>query len=159
MRTDSTCVRHRARWPNACLAIGFALIILPCPSRACAQTGTATGIVVGKITDKTTGEPLSGSTVEIRGTGLGNATDGRGHFIVRGVRPGSAEVTARRLGFRPLSQTIQVVAGDSVTVNFVLEESAVTLDAVVTTGTGGAVAKREVGAPIAVLDAAAIKFA
>ena len=157
MRTDSMCVRHRARWSSACLALGLAFIFVPFPTRACAQTGTATGIVVGKVTDKTSGEPLSGTTVEIRGTGLGNATDGRGHFIVRGVRPGTAEVVARRLGFRPLSQSVQVVAGDSVTANFVLEESAVTLDAVVTTGTGGAVAKREVGAPIAVLDAAAIK--
>jgi TonB-dependent SusC/RagA subfamily outer membrane receptor len=146
-------VRLRARCSHACLALGVVVLIAPVPSQLWAQTG----IVVGKVTDKTTGEPLGGATVEIRGTPLGNATDGRGHFIVRGVRPGPAEVIARRLGFRPSFQTVQVASGDSVTVTFALEESAVTLDAVVTTGTGGAVAKREVGAPIAVLDATAIK--
>jgi TonB-dependent SusC/RagA subfamily outer membrane receptor len=119
--------------------------------------GAQTGVVVGNVTDRATGLPIAGVAVEIRGTQLGNATDGRGHFVVRGVRPGPVDVTARRLGFRPASQSVQVVADDSVVVAFTLDESAVTLDAVVTTGTGGAVAKREVGAPIAILDATAIK--
>jgi TonB-dependent SusC/RagA subfamily outer membrane receptor len=153
MRTGSLCFCPVARLGRAHLAIGFALVLASAPS----VVGAQAGIVVGTVTDKASGVPLSGTAVEIRGTPLGNATDGRGHFVIRGVRPGPAQVSARRLGFRPTSQTVQIVAGDSVRVNFALEESAVTLDAVVTTGTGGAVAKREVGAPIAVLDASAIK--
>ena len=105
MRIVSMCFlparRDRARW-----AIAFALVVAAsAPTAAHAQMG----IVVGKVTDKTTGEPLAGTTVEIRGTQLGAATDGRGHYLVRGVRPGPAQVTARRLGFRPTSQTLQVV--------------------------------------------------
>lgn len=153
MTTGSTSFCLVGRRGHACLTIGLAIAIASTASVVSAQTG----VVVGTVTDKGSGQPLAGTTVEIRGTQLGNATDGRGHFVIRGVRPGAVEVTARRLGFRPTSRSAQVVAGDSVTVAFALEESAVTLDAVVTTGTGGAVAKREVGAPIVILDASAIK--
>jgi TonB-dependent starch-binding outer membrane protein SusC len=134
--------------------LALALALLPLPITLTAQQP---GVVVGVVLDKASGQPLSGSVVEIVGTQLGNSSDGRGHFVIRGVRPGTAEVRARRLGYRPATQSVQVVSGDSVRVSFSLEESAVTLNEVVTTGTGGAVSKREVGAPIAILDANSIK--
>jgi TonB-dependent SusC/RagA subfamily outer membrane receptor len=137
----------RARW-----AIVLALAATPVLLHA-----QQTGIVVGVVTDGATGQPLSGTTISIAGTQLGAQTDGRGRFIIRGVQSGAATVRAQRLGYRPDAKPIAVNASDSVNVNFVLQQSAVTLSTVVTTGTGGAVSKRELGAPIGVVDAAKIE--
>lgn len=133
-------------------AIGLALVAAPALLHA-----QQTGIVVGVVTDGATGQPLSGTTVAITGTPLGGQTDGRGHFIIRGVQSGPATVRAQRLGYRPESKPIAVPAGDSVRVTFALQQSAITLSEVVTTGTGGAVSKRELGAPIGVVDAGKIE--
>ncbi|MEP6494555.1 MAG: TonB-dependent receptor [bacterium] len=137
----------RTRWALVC-----ALTVAPALLHA-----QQTGIVVGIVSDGATGQPLSGTTVSILGTQLGGQTDGRGHFIIRGVTAGAATVRAQRLGFRPESKPMSVTAGDSVRVNFSLQQSAVQLSEVVTTGTGGAVSKRELGAPIGVVDASKIE--
>lgn len=127
--------------------MALALVVAPVALHA-----QQTGIVVGTVTDAATGQPLSGTTIAITGTPLGTQSDGRGHFIVRGVRSGAATVRAQRLGYRFELKPIAVPANDSVRVSFSLQQSAVTLSEVVTTGTGGAVSKRELGAPIGVVD-------
>jgi TonB-dependent SusC/RagA subfamily outer membrane receptor len=132
---------------------GLVLALVAAPVMLQAQQ---TGIVVGTVTDAATGQPLSSTVIAITGTQLAAQSDGRGHFIIRGVRSGSASVRAQRLGYRQLLQPVSVPVGDSVRVAFSLQQSAVTLSEVVTTGTGGAVAKRELGAPIGVVDASKI---
>ncbi len=115
-----------------------------------------TGIVVGTVTDRGTGQPLQGASVLINGTQLGATTDGRGHYLIRGAT-GEVTVRVQRIGFRPGTKVVQVPAGDSVTADFQLTVSAVELNQVVTTGTGGAVEKRELGAPLAIVDVAQIQ--
>ena len=136
-----------ARW-----GLGLALVLLAAPIAQAQQTG----FVVGTVTDGASGQPLSGTVIAIAGTQLGTQTDGRGHFIIRSVRSGPATVRAQRIGYRPVLKPISVPAGDSVQVAIVLQGSVVTLNEVVTTGTGGAVSKRELGAPIGVVDASKI---
>ena len=111
-----------------------------------------TGQVVGVVIDKTTEQPLEASQVLIPGTRLAVATDRSGHFIIRGVAAGSVTIRAQRLGFRPTSQLVRVPANDSVSVRFELSLSVVELESVVTTGTGGAVEKRQLGAPIGIVN-------
>ena len=151
MKTRFILTRRTLRFLPALLAI--VLGILAAPSAAGAQE---TGIIVGNITDKSNGQPVAGSVVAVTGTQLGASSDGRGHFVIRGVRAGTVTLRAQRIGFQVATQPVEVVARDSVRVTFALEPSAVTLSAVVTTGTGGAVSKREIGAPIAIVDASAI---
>lgn len=115
------------------------------------------GSVVGTVTDRTTKAPLEGTLVTIAGTRLGAVTDGRGHFVIRGVTPGTASVLVRRIGYRQGTASVQVAAGETATADFVLDVSAVELNQVVTTGTGGAVEKRELGAPIAIVDVSQIQ--
>jgi TonB-dependent starch-binding outer membrane protein SusC len=152
MRTGSTqSAFSRSPWAQL---LGLALLFVAAPAMVNAQQ---TGIVVGMVTDAATGQPLSGTTIAIAGTQLGSQTDGRGHFVIRGVQSGPATVRAQRLGYRLESRPIAVPAGDSVRVVFRMQQSAVTLSEVVTTGTGGAVSKRELGAPIGVVDAGKIE--
>ena len=132
---------------------GLALTLLVAPAVLRAQQ---TGFIVGTVTDGANGQPLGSTFIVITGTRLGTQTDGRGHFIIRGVRSGPATVRAQRIGYRPVLKPLSVPAGDSVQVAIVLQGSVVTLNEVVTTGTGGAVSKRELGAPIGVVDASKI---
>jgi len=143
--------------PSVIVVARCALALVVVASMPAPLLAQQTGIVVGVVTDAGTGQPLSGTSVVINGTQLGGQTDGRGHFIVRGVPSGPQTVRAQRLGYRLESKPIAVPARDSVTANFSLQQSAVTLSEVVTTGTGGAVSKRELGAPIGVVDAGKIQ--
>ncbi len=135
-----------ARW-----TLAFAFVAAPLAMQA-----QQTGVIVGTVVEQASGQPLSGTVIAVTGTTLATATDGRGRFTLRGVSTGPAIVRAQRLGFRPDTRTVQVARGDSVRVTFSLQESAVTLNEVVTTGTGGAVSKRELGAPIGIVDAGKI---
>jgi TonB-dependent SusC/RagA subfamily outer membrane receptor len=121
---------------------------------ACSATilHAQTGQVVGVVIDKTTAQPLDATQVLIPGTRLAAVTDRNGHFVIRGVAAGSATVRAQRLGLRPASQLVRVSANDSVSVRFELSLSVVELESVVTTGTGGAVEKRQLGAPIGIIN-------
>ena len=132
---------------------GLVLALVASPGVLQAQQ---TGIVVGTVTDGANKQPLSNTVVTIMGTQLGSQTDDRGHFVIRAVRSGPASVHAQRLGYRPLVIPISVPANDSVRVLISLQQSAVTLNEVVTTGTGGAVSKRELGAPISSVDVSKI---
>lgn len=141
---------RRARRAVHVWRAGFSLaagLLLAAPA-AGAQTGSITGTVV----DRNTSQPLDGGQVQIVGTKLGGVSDSRGHFIVRGVPAGAVTVRAQRIGYTPVSQTVQLAANDSAQVNFALVVSAVQLSEVVTTGTGGAVERRKLGTSIGVVD-------
>ena len=131
----------------------WALVALICSAGA---LGAQSGIVVGTVVDQGTGQPLEGAQILVPGTKAQTATDARGHFILRGIPVGSQTLRAQRLGFRPASQLARVPANDSVRVRFDLAASAVELEAVVATGTGGAVEKKELGAPIGIIDVSKI---
>jgi TonB-dependent SusC/RagA subfamily outer membrane receptor len=119
-----------------------------------ANSGTVAGVVTAGGT-----MPLANVTVRIGTTPLGAQTDERGRFIIRGVPVGAQTVRATRIGYRPETQTAQVAAGDTAQVTFSLSVSAVELNAVVTTGTGGAVEKRKLGSSIGTVDVANVQEA
>lgn len=80
------------------------------------------GSVAGKVSDKKTGRAIPFASITIPGAKRGGLTDSEGHFTVSGVPPGSHEVRAQYLGYKSESQTVVVVAGRSVTLNFALED-------------------------------------
>ena len=114
----------------AILVVSFALL----PWTIGAQAGG--GTVRGRVTEAGTGTPLEGAQVLVTGTRQGAPTKADGRFVLVGVAPGAALLRVVRLGYQPLSRTVQVVAGGDVTADFSLAEAVKTLDAIVTTATG-----------------------
>lgn len=111
------------------------------------------GSISGTVTDRASGLPIA--TARIQVVGLQNAaasTDDRGRYFLRGVPAGAQSVRVARIGYRPEAQQINIVANDTTAVNFTLSQSAVELQQVVVTGTGGATEKRSVGASIGSVD-------
>lgn len=86
--------------------------------------------VRGSVTD-TSGEPLIGVTVQVKGTSVGTVTDIDGTFILSNV-PSSATLEISYVGMA--SQSVAV--NGRTTLNIVLQEDAETLDEVVVVGYG-----------------------
>src|SRR5437867_3916481 len=69
--------------------------------------GQSGPVVTGFVTDSA-GNALSGAIVTVAARDLKARTDDRGEFRIAGVSPGRLEIRARRLGFLPRTQEIEV---------------------------------------------------
>jgi TonB-linked SusC/RagA family outer membrane protein len=146
-----------ARWRSMLIAAGSITLPLGAAAPAFAQTGT--GAIAGRVTDAATQQPLSNVQVFLEGKAIGGLTDQTGHFVIPSAPAGPARVTARLIGYAPVTKPITVTAGDTTRVDFALAQSAVTLSDVVVTGTGGAVQEKVLGNTVARVDVTSLQNA
>lgn len=95
-----------------------------------------TGTVKGVVKDKSTGETLPGANVLVKGSLKGASTDFDGQYTLDGVPAGSNTIEVSFVGYLPLSQVVNVAAGQTLTLNFDLEADAVILEETVVIGYG-----------------------
>ena len=95
------------------------LLCLLVPAMVFAQSGTVTG----KVTVVGTGEPVTLAHVEVEGWGIGTATDLNGEFKLIHVPAGTQTVKATHISYVGGEQEIDLSAGGSASVDFVLEVS------------------------------------
>jgi len=139
----------RVAWPSAALLLALAA------APAAAQTGRIQGTVVSAATQK----PLSGARVTLTGTNLGTVTNDAGHYELLNVTPGPYAVRVLIIGYSAMTQTGTLGTGQTLNLDFALNESAVTLDEIVVTGTAAEVRKKEVGNATASISARDIQIA
>ena len=113
------------------------------------------GTIAGRVTDVGSGQPIGAAQVNVVGGTQGGLTNSDGQYVIRGVRPGAVEVRSMRIGYAEQRRSATVTAGQSVTVNFLMQSVAVTLNPVVTTATGEQ-RRVEVGNAIAQVSASAV---
>jgi len=113
----------------------------------------SSGKIRGIVYDKGTEEPLAGANVIIEGIWefgkivnieekQGAASDLNGNFIILNVHPGTYDIRASMIGYKPLIlRKVRVNIDRTITVNFTLEPSVLEMEAV------QVVAKREVIKP------------
>ena len=142
--------RRRCAWVFFGVLLAFALA----PNRLAAQEArpyTLSGLVLDADTD----EPLPGANVGIEGTSIGAAADVSGAFTLEAtLEPGTYDVRATFIGYRPVSQTVTL--GEEATVAlepFLLEEDVIRTDEVVVTGTGAPTERRQLGNAISTVNA------
>jgi TonB-linked SusC/RagA family outer membrane protein len=110
------------------------------------------GTVSGYVVRASGSAAIEGAQVGVEGrAGLGVATDARGRFVLNGLTGDSVTLIVRRLGFSSSRHTVAVGARD---VQIGLDETAVRLDEIVTTGTPGEVQQRSLGNAVSTIDAA-----
>jgi outer membrane receptor protein involved in Fe transport len=114
--------------------------------------GQATGIVEGTVTLGGNNLPLSDAQISLVGTSRGARTDEAGRFRIPGVTAGSYQLRAQRIGYASQSKPVTVVAGQTVSVAFSLREAALSLEALVVTGTAAESRKKEIGNATAAID-------
>jgi TonB-linked SusC/RagA family outer membrane protein len=110
----------------------------------------ATGTIAGRVVDAENGQPIAAAQVTISGTQLGRATGDDGRFSLPGIATGTRVVIVRRIGYQQQSRTVTVNANATVTVDFSLVKSSVSLAGVVVTATGEE-RKKEVGNAVSTL--------
>ena len=125
--------RRVSRWWAGYLA-GLVLIAVgPIPVAA---QGTTAGIQ-GTITDDT--GPLPGASIVAKDTGSGFTyeafADGVGFFALKGLTPGTYEITVALPQYKPQAKTVQVLVGQNVTVNFRITADLVYSENVTVVGT------------------------
>jgi TonB-dependent SusC/RagA subfamily outer membrane receptor len=117
----------------------------------------ATGVVEGTVAVAGTNAPLPDATVSLIGTSRGARTDETGKFRIPGLAAGSYQIRAQRIGYTSVTHAVTVAAGQTATTAFVLREAALSLDALVVTGTAAESRKKEVGNATAAIDVKAIE--
>jgi TonB-dependent starch-binding outer membrane protein SusC len=117
----------------------------------------ASGTVTGTVRDRADNAPLADARVRLVGTTFETTTNVRGEFRLINVPPGRAHLSVLRLGYRAAQDTVDVVAGQTATQDFVMTASLTTLTDVVVTGTVGNQERRAQAATVATISASDIK--
>jgi outer membrane receptor protein involved in Fe transport len=110
-----------------------------------------TGVIQGRVTSQQTAEPISGVQVLIEAEDLGTMTDEAGVYRISDVPAGEHRVATRLIGYGRQVRTVTVAAGETVTVNFEIQEQAVELEALVVTGQGSEISRRRLSTNIDVI--------
>ena len=94
------------------------------------------GMIVGRVTDSTSGQGLGGASVKIEGTRLSAVTSDSGNFTLKEVPAGNQVLTVHLFGYRPVDRTVVVADSERTTVKIVMASVPTVLSGVVTTATG-----------------------
>jgi TonB-linked SusC/RagA family outer membrane protein len=114
-----------------------AIVVFLAPIAALAQSGSVTG----KVTDRTTGEELTGANVLLREINRIAVTNIDGDYTIANIPSGTYTMVVTYVGFRETRRTVQV-GTSAVTVNIVLDQDLLGLDEVVITGVSDATPQR-----------------
>ena len=109
------------------------------------------GAVVGRVTDKTSGAPISAAQIVIAGTSRGTTSGSDGRYRIPNLPAGVVQVRVLRLGFQPDARAVTMADGVTDTVDFALTASVVTLDQVVVSAAGEQQRQRETGNAISTI--------
>ena len=120
----------RGAFRSGLAAAGLALFV------ASPLLGQATtGKVQGRVTDAATGAPVAGAQVRIANSTSGNITNDQGFYFINEVPAGLADIESSFIGYRSvIVEGERILAGQTTTMNFELEQTAVELEAITVEG-------------------------
>ena len=116
----------------------------------------STGAVRGVVIAATDRRPLKGASVRLLNQHVAETTHGDGTFLIASLPAGPQRLLVNAIGYRSSLGTVQVVAGDTISIEVVLTEAVLQLEEIVTTGTIGARTQSEVLSPTSVVSGAAL---
>ena len=96
----------------------------------------STGTITGRVVDSASRQPLASVSLRIVGTQRGAMTREDGSFTLPVVPAGAQRVRASRIGFGPQVRDVNVPAGGTASVEFVMPAQAAVLGEMVVTGYG-----------------------
>ena len=110
------------------------------PAVAICVAGTAQAQTAGRVTGTVgvEGRGLANASIVVLGTNpvVGTTSDANGRFTLNVVPAGAHQIQARLIGFAPATQSVTVIAGQTLTLEFALTAQAVQLQGIVTVGYG-----------------------
>lgn len=113
---------------------------------ATAQNKKTDSNIFGDV--QSNGEHIPFAGIFLDGTSIGTTTDASGHYLLTNLPVGEHVLLAKVLGYKTARKSINIIAGQSQEINFVLEEELMHLNQVVVTGTK--TFKRQTESPVIV---------
>ncbi len=108
----------------------FYNILLICFSAQLAFAGT-TGKLVGRVTNKVTGEPLIGANVLLEGTSMGTATDIEGRYVILQIPPYEYDIRYTMIGYQDvIMRDVRIFVDLTTTIDAELNEGVIGMEAV-----------------------------
>lgn len=123
-------------------------------SKISAQTNTD-AVIIGHVVSR--GEHIPFVNIYLENTNNGTTTDVTGHYMMIDLPEGEYTLVARMVGFKIQKKTVTLKAGETVEVNFELEEDVQRVGEVVVTGTKTFKRQTESAVIVNVLDSKTIK--
>ena len=131
------------------LKILLTLLLITAGQIVIGRTTTADGKITGKITDKTTGQPVPGVTITIPDLKIVTSTDANGRYLLKGLPKGQYLIQLSAIGYA--SETKVVDLGNTYSVDFKLSASNYELSDVVVTALGNTTTRKRATIPITVV--------
>ena len=116
------------------LAAAATFVVAADATPASAQTGIVTGTVV----DATSGRSLESAQVFLPDLNMGGIANNQGRFLLLNIPAGTHELRVELIGYAEATQQVTVVTGETATVEFQLNATALRLQELVVTGVAGA---------------------
>ena len=117
-----------------------------------ASVALGQGTLAGRVTAQAT-DGLPEARVLVVGTSLVGTTGADGRYTIRNVPAGAWVVRVLRVGYQEQKKSVTMESGQTVTVDFTLEQAIVQLNALVATATGEQ-RRVELGNSVSSIDAA-----
>jgi hypothetical protein len=132
---------HRAR-----SSVLMLLLVAPGAAPLIAQApGAPEAMVVGRVADAETGEPVVGALVVVEGHELGALTDSQGSYRLARVPAGPQVLRAERIGYAPVRAPVTVPTRGTLRQDFSLSRSALRIEGIVVTADPMGRARGELG--------------
>ena len=112
---------------------------------AAQQPAAQVGTITGRVTATATGTPIAGAQVAIVGTQTGGVASAEGRYTIRNVPAGTHTLRAQFIGFAPITQTVTVTPGATVTANFEMKDVPYAISPMVVTALGIARSEKSLG--------------
>jgi outer membrane receptor protein involved in Fe transport len=126
----------------------FLVVLLTLSLGAAAQVQ-----IKGRVTDGQ-GNGLPGITVSVQNTTYSTATDAAGNYSLNAdIKTGANQIVFSGIGFKTITQSVQLSASNDNTVNAQLTSDALNLDEVVVTGVSAGTTRRQLGSYISTVKA------
>lgn len=127
------------------------LLMLLCTQfgiNATSNTPKASPSIQGKITDKSSKDPIPFATIQIVGGHHGEAADPNGKYSFKTLPNGKYRLRVQALGYKTINKEININNNQSITQNFEMVEDALLIDEVVVSANRNEVSRRN--APVVV---------
>lgn len=119
----------------------------------------STGKILGKIVDKTTGEPVAYANIVLEGTSLGAASDANGGFVVLNIPPGVYNVTGSYIGYQKTTiKDVRVNVNFTTRLEINLNPGEITLNAVVVQGERNPLIRQDLTNPTVAITSESIQI-
>ncbi|KXB97248.1 MAG: hypothetical protein AA908_08070 [Chlorobi bacterium NICIL-2] len=114
------------------------------------------GTIVGVVVEQSSGDPIVGATLRLRGLPHGAVSRRDGSFVLRRVPAGNLTLLVSAVGYHPAEQHITLGSGDTVRVRIGLRSESIASQAVVVSAARRVQSVQEVSTSVSLVDAQAI---